>query len=199
MSNDTVQRSTPTLQPPAESGVTRFGAEAMSHLTFYCGGVQPGDLDPVLDITTDLHLWSSVMQSIQYKYNFQSKKLRNKQVTTRASSLEKRRLCALLREFSAVTLWHYVYPWVSIHPVTSCGPSSFVQETLKLPVSVPKPIIDVCIFPSVGCVIHCPWNAAPPNLEEQIKLIRGKRHQSQLSDLLCTVHTKGGILLHGCV
>ena len=36
------------------------------------------------------------------------------------------------------------------------APSSFVQDVSKLPVSVPKPIIDVCVFPCLGCVIHCP-------------------------------------------
>lgn len=33
----------------------------------------------------------------------------------------------------------------------------------------------MCIFPCLGYVIHCPCNIAPPNLEEQIKLIRGKK------------------------
>lgn len=53
--------------------------------------------------------------------------------------------------------------------------SGFAQDILKLPVSLPEPIIDVCIFSCLGCVIHCPCNIAPPNLEEQIKLIRGKK------------------------
>lgn len=34
--------------------------------------------------------------------------------------------------------------------------SSSVQDISKLPVGVPKAIIDVCVFPCPGRMIHCP-------------------------------------------
>lgn len=54
----------------------------------------------------------------------------------------------------------------------------------------------MCVFPCLGRVIHCPWNTAPPNLEEQIKLIRGKRHQSSNIELLVYRTYRGRHLRH---